>query len=83
MTGVTRDYVALLDNTYTVETLGDSKALRFAALPSEVDSAITFKRSFIERGGLVVYGSKDKLRNAYRQYLNTEAWAALKTQLGI
>ncbi len=58
-TGFTTAYVTLLDTTYTVETLGGKKVLRFAAMPDGFERDFSFQRMFAEHNGGVWYAGKD------------------------
>ena len=56
--------------------------MRFAGVPSDA-AVLTYQRVFVERGGKVYYGYRDKLRvdNAVR--LNAQGMDALFAQLGL
>jgi trimeric autotransporter adhesin len=58
-TGFTTAYVNLLDTTYTVETLGGKKVLRFAAMPDGFERDFHYQRMFAEHDGSVWYAGKD------------------------
>lgn len=68
--------------TYTITTLGDARALSFNNLPAET-GALTYKRVYVERGGLVYYGYQAKPLVTNKARLNTVAATALLGQLGL
>lgn len=70
------NYVALLDTTYTIETVGDARMLRFAALPPEVTERLAGERTYAERGGQVRYGAKDAIPAGRRMSLRLNATSA-------
>ena len=84
-TGFTTAYLTLLDTTYTVETLGDARVLRFAALPAGFEADFKFERLFAERAGAVWYGFKDSVTAApqFSLRLNSAGRNALLTALGM
>lgn len=84
-TGFTTAYVTLLDTTYTVETLGDKKVLKFAALPPNFEADFLFERLFAEHAGGVWYAFKDSINGkpTFSIRLNTTARSALFSALGI
>jgi trimeric autotransporter adhesin len=71
---------ALMDTTYTIETLGDARVLKFAALPPELLALRKNNRMYIERGGAVFYGFKDILGVNTSIRMNSAAWDALRAQ---
>jgi hypothetical protein len=78
----TRNCDVIGTGTYTIETVGDGRTLRFSNLP--VDTAqYNFERVFVERDGAVYYGSQSKLQVIGSLRLNTTASEALLTALGI
>jgi hypothetical protein len=83
--GRTDNYVTLLDTTYSVATAGDAKVLRFAAMPAELNGQLFGERLYIERGGLVFYGFKDRIPEGpmYSIRMNEIAARALAATLGI
>ncbi|HMC15351.1 MAG TPA: hypothetical protein VKI18_06965, partial [Albitalea sp.] len=84
-TGFTTNYVKLLDTTYTVETLGGVKVLKFAALPDGFERDFLFARMFAEKDGSVWYAFKDTVPAGpvYSVRMNGSAFGALRTALGI
>lgn len=56
--------------------------LRFANVPATA-STLVDNRLFVERGGKVYYGYRDKLRVDHAVRLNTEAMDALLGQLNL
>lgn len=84
-TGFTTQYVKVLDTTYTIETVGGVRLLRFAAMPEGFERDYFFARLFAERNGGVWYGFKDSVpaTAGYTIRLNKAAKDALATALGI
>jgi hypothetical protein len=84
-TGFTTNYVKLLDTTYSVETLGDAKVLKFAALPDGFERDFAFARMYAEKNGGVWYAYKDPVGAdpVYSIRLNGTAFDALRAALGI
>ena len=84
-TGNTTAYVTLLDTTYTIETLGDKRVLKFAALPENFETDFLFQRRFAEHAGGVWYAFKDSITGqpGYSLRINGTARAALFTALGL
>ncbi len=70
----------LLNTTYTIETLGDARVLKFAALPPELLALRKHSRVYVERGGAVFYGYKDILSTDTTVRMNSTAWTALRAQ---
>ncbi len=84
--GSTANYQTLLDTTYTVETLGGVRVMRFAAMPAGFESNYFFQRMFAERNGSVWYAFKDVVPASGTQWsirLNGTAFDAMRTTLGI
>ena len=81
----TTNYVALLDTTYTVETLGGVRVLRFAAMPAGFETDFLYQRMFAERASGVWYAFKDAVPAGvgWSIRLNREAAGALGGVLGI
>ena len=46
--------------SYSIETLGDGRAMRFAGLPA-IAGNLGYNRVMVERSGRVQYGSRSKL----------------------
>ena len=80
--GSRRNCDAIGGGSFTIATVGDARVLRLAGISSEA-AALTYNRIFVERGGKVFYGYRDKLRvdNAVR--LNAVGMDALFAQLAI
>ncbi len=83
--GNTTNYVTLLDTTYTIETVGGVRLLKFAAMPAGFEDSYRFTRLFAERNGGVWYAFKDGLTSApnWSVRLNKAATDALFLALGI
>jgi hypothetical protein len=83
--GSSTNYITLLDTTYTVETLGGVKVLKFAAMPAGFEDRFRFQRMFAERNGGVWYAFKDTLsaETTWSIRLNDSATTALRAALGI
>jgi hypothetical protein len=60
-TGFTTAYVNLLDTTYSIETLGGKRMLKFAAMPPGFESQFLFERRFAEHNGGVYYAFKESV----------------------
>ena len=84
-TGFTTAYTLLLDTTYTIETLGAKRVLRFAALPAGFEADFVFARCYAEHEGFVQYASKDSVpaTPVWQIRMNATASAALTQALGI
>jgi hypothetical protein len=84
-TGFTTNYVKLLDTTYTIETVGGKRVLKFAAMPDGFEAAFSFQRMFAEHDGSVWYAFKDSVvaGDVYSIRLNRAATEALFRTLGI
>jgi hypothetical protein len=73
---------AIGTGSYTIETLGDARVLRFAGLPAQT-APLASTRILVERGGSVWLGFVTKPRHDYSQRLNAVAADALFAPLGI
>lgn len=84
-TGFTTNYVTLLDTTYSIETAGGVRLLKFAAMPAGFEDNYRFTRLYAERNGGVWYAFKDRLSATpiWTIRLNKTAADALKQALGI
>ena len=84
-TGFTTNYVKLLDTTYTIETVGGYRVLKFAAMPAGFENDYLFQRMFGERDGAVWYAWKDAVPSTpmYSIRLNRPAIVGLENALGI
>lgn len=56
--------------------------LRFANVPA-IATTLTYNRLFVERGGKVYFGYRDKLRVDHAVRLNAEGMGALLGQLNL
>jgi len=81
----TTAYELLLDTTYSIETLGGAKVLRFAAMPAGFEDSFFFQRLFAERNGAVWYAFKDSVPAGpqFHIRLNGSATDALSAALGV
>lgn len=68
--------------SYSIETVGDARVLRFANVPAAA-TTLTYNRLFVERGGKVYYGYRDKLRVDHAVRLNAEGMDAFLGQLSL
>jgi hypothetical protein len=84
-TGFTTAYVNLLDTTYTIETLGGKKVLKFAAMPDGFERDFFFQRMFAEHNGSVWYSFKDStpVTPVYQIRINGIALRAIEQVLGV
>ena len=67
---------------YTIETLGDARVLRLSGQPA-IAATLNFNRTFIQRGGAVWYGAKNKLQTTSQLRLNLPASQALFDAMGL
>lgn len=83
--GFSTNFVNLLDTTYSIETVGGVRLLKFAAMPEGFENRFGFTRRFAERNGGVWYAFKDTPSSAptWSIRLNGPATDALRTALGI
>jgi hypothetical protein len=84
-TGASTAFTMLLDTTYTIETIGGKRVLKFAALPANFESDFLFERRFAEHDGGVWYAFKDSVTPQPQRSLrlNGTARDALFGALGI
>jgi trimeric autotransporter adhesin len=68
--------------TYSIETVSDARVLRLAN-PPLIATTLTYTRSFVERGGKVYFGFRDKLKVDHAVRLNADGMDALLGQLGL
>jgi len=68
--------------TYSIETVGDARVMRFANAPAEA-RALNYNRLFVERAGKVHFGFRTKLGMDNTLRLNATALDALLGQLGL
>lgn len=80
--GSPRNCSSLGTGSYRIDTLGNSRVLRFNGLPAEAASML-FDRTFVEIGGQVWHGSRSRPQVSAQQRLNLQATQALFTALGI
>ena len=80
--GSTRNCTVIGTGSYTITTLGDGRAMGFTGLPSAF-GPLSFERVFVERGGKVFFGFKDKLTTTKVMRLNDVAGNAVFTRLGL
>jgi trimeric autotransporter adhesin len=78
-----RNCVAAGSGTYTIETLGDARVMRFAGVPANAASLLSFNRTLVERAGKVQYGSRSKLTSTNQVRPNKVATDALFAALGL
>ena len=83
--GFSTNYNTLFDTTYSIETVGGVRLLKFAAMPDGFDSRFLFVRRFAERNGAVWFAFKDRVSpdTNWSIRLNGTATGALRTALGI
>lgn len=80
--GSRRNCDAIGGGSFSIATVGDARVLRLAGISRET-AALTYNRTFVERGGKVYYGYRDKLRTDNALRLNAVGMDALFAQLGI
>lgn len=80
--GSTRNCDPAGTGTYSIENVGDARVMRFANVPAAA-TTLTYNRLFVERGGKVYYGYRDKLRVDHTVRLNAEGMDALLGQLNL
>lgn len=80
--GSPRNCSVIGSGSYSTETLGDGRVLKLTNPPSQAEP-LTYERVFVERGGKVYWGYKDKLIPYNRARLNLKATNALFQQIGI
>lgn len=77
-----RNCDAIGSGSYSIETLGDARVMRFAGVPADA-APLSYTRLFVERGGVVYYGFHTKPRHDSSLRLNAVATDALFAPLGI
>lgn len=78
-----RNCLPIGSGSYSIATLGDARVMSFANLPAEA-LGLNFTRVFVERGGAVYYGFKNRVGAASTTVrLNLPAANAMLTQLGM
>jgi hypothetical protein len=80
--GTARNCDPIGTGTYRIDTVGDARVMRFAGVPADA-APLTYHRQFVERGGVVYYGYRTKLRHSFQIRPNLEATDALFAPLGI
>ncbi|APW38410.1 hypothetical protein RD110_15405 [Rhodoferax koreense] len=78
----TRNCTVAGTGTYTITTLGDGRVMTFSGLPTKF-AALSYERVFVERGGQVYWGFKDRLSTVKTVRLNGTAGNAVLSQLGL
>jgi len=68
--------------SFSIETVGDARVLRLAQVPADA-TRLNYSRIFVERGGKVYYGYRDKLRIDNTLRLNGEGMDAMLAQLSL
>ena len=83
--GSSTNHVNLLDTTYSIETVGGVRLLKFATMPDGFENRFRFARRFAERNGGVWYAFKDVVASepTWSIRLNGSASDALRAALGI
>lgn len=74
--GSSRNCDKIGSGSYSIEALGDARVLRLNQLPAQA-AGLSYERLFVERGGKIYYGWREKLRNTRSLRLNTQATDAL------
>jgi hypothetical protein len=69
--------------TYTTTTVSDANVLSLQGVPEQPTSGLTYNRVFVERGGQIFYGYKNKLSNSQAARLNLTATNFVFGLLGI
>lgn len=81
-TGSTRNCTKIGEGTYDILTLGDARVMTLQGVPMHA-SPLTYERIFVERGGAVYFGYRDKPRAFPPQIrLNLEGANAVLQKLG-
>jgi trimeric autotransporter adhesin len=80
--GSSRNCDTIGTGTFSIEVVGDARVMRFANLPASTNS-LGYKRIFVERGGKLYFGFRDKLGVDNNLRLNKEAMDALLAQLNL
>jgi trimeric autotransporter adhesin len=78
-----RNCVTAGSGSYSIETLGDARVMRFAGVPANAASLLSFNRTLVERAGKVQYGTRNKLTSTNSVRMNKEATDALFAALGV
>ena len=80
--GSTRNCDPIGTGTYAISTMGDARVMTFQNLPP-LAASLGQDRVFVERGGKVYYGYKNKLTPISQARFNTDAGNALLSRLNI
>ncbi len=80
--GSSRNCDLIGTGTYSIQTLGDARAMSFAGLPSQF-AGINWTRVFVERAGKVYFGFLDTPVTGKQARLNLPALNALFGTLGL
>jgi hypothetical protein len=80
--GSTRNCDSLGTGTYTISTVGDARTLTLGNQPA-LFTSLSYERVFVQRGGKVYFGYKNRTVASPSARLNLTALNALATQLGI
>ena len=80
--GSPRNCDSLGTGTYTISTVGDARTLTLGGQPA-LFSSLSYERVFVQRGGKVYFGYKNRPASFPSARLNLTALNALATQLGI
>jgi hypothetical protein len=81
-TGSTRNCTKIGEGTYDIQNLGDARVMTLQGVPMHA-SPLTYERIFVERGGAVYFGYRDKPRAFPPQIrLNLEGANAVLQKLG-
>lgn len=79
----TRNCRAIGSGSYTITTLGDARVMSFSNPPAAA-GRLTYERVFVERGGRVYHGYRNRVGNENAQVrLNMPAANAMLAQLGL
>ena len=79
----TRNCLPIGTGTYSIATLGNARVMSFANLPAEV-LGLNSTRVFVERGGAVYFGFKNRVGAVFTSVrLNLPAANAMLAQLGM
>lgn len=79
--GSVRNCTAIGTGSYAIATLGDARVLTFSGVPLQA-ATLTYERVFVERGGKVFFGYKNKPSTFNQIRLNLEAANAVLQKIG-
>jgi len=80
--GSTRNCDPIGTGTYSITTMGDARVMTFQNLPP-LAASLGYDRVFVERGGKVYFGYKNKPTPISHARFNTDAGNALLSRLGL